>query len=195
MALVKPGTYSYRTAEAVSRGHPDKLADKISDAVMMLYLQANPYARTGIETLICGNMVHIAGEVGGAKIPDKVIVETVRTMLNRKVDVQISLRNQGLELSNIQDLGANDQCTVVGYACRETHELLPFELVWARKILKHVLGPAYERIDAKCQVTARFDNNNNPELQLGVDSSPIAIEVTKERLKKLGASFEILEVV
>lgn len=177
MALIKPGTYTYRTAEAVSRGHPDKLADRISDAVMVLYLQTNPYARTGIETLICGNTVHIAGEVGGAKIPDKVIIETVRTLLNRKVEVQISLRNQGLELSNIQDLGANDQCTVVGYSCRETPELLPFELVWSRKILKHVLGDSYENLDAKCQVMARFDKDNNPELQFVVVSSPQEVGV------------------
>lgn len=172
MSPINPGTYTYRTAEAVSRGHPDKLADKISDAVMMLYLKENPNALTGLEALICGNVVHIAGEVKGASVPDKVIVDTVQTLLNRKVKVQLDIRAQGAELNDVQSIGANDQCTVVGYACRDTKELLPFELVWARKILKHVLGDAYETLDAKCQVMARFEADHSPELQLVVVSSP-----------------------
>ncbi len=169
------------TSESVSEGHPDKVCDRISDAIVDAYLAAMPEARVACETLATTNRVVIAGEVRG---PDSVldqIEDLTRAAIrdigyeqegfhwqNCKVEVLLHAQSadiaQGVDAAGNKDEGAGDQGIMFGYACRETPELMPAPIYYAHKILhrmaearhsgeSHMLGP-----DAKSQVTVRYEN-------------------------------------
>jgi S-adenosylmethionine synthetase len=172
------------TSESVSEGHPDKVCDRISDAVVDAYLAAEPEARVACETLATTNRVVIAGEVRG---PDSItkdkVIELARDAIkdigyeqegfhwkNAEVDVYLHAQSahiaQGVDASGNKDEGAGDQGIMFGYACNETPELMPAPIYYAHKILENLTAARKGRQgdaaklgpDAKSQVTVRYEN-------------------------------------
>ncbi|NBN80023.1 methionine adenosyltransferase [Microvirga tunisiensis] len=170
------------TSESVSEGHPDKVCDRISDAVVDAYLREMPEARVACETLATTNRIVIAGETRGpATITKDYIAHLARLAVKdigytqegfhwETCDIAVHLHGQsahiaqGVDASGNKDEGAGDQGIMFGYACRETPDFMPAPIFYAHKILRlladarksgrePVLGP-----DAKSQVTVRYVN-------------------------------------
>jgi S-adenosylmethionine synthetase len=170
------------TSESVSEGHPDKVSDRISDAVVDLYLAADPHSRVACETLCTTNRIILAGEVRGpASVGHDDIERVARAAVReigyeqdgfhwRTAKLQIYLHEQsadiaqGVDASGNKDEGAGDQGLMFGYACRETDALMPAPIHFSHQILKSMaqarhagretrLGP-----DSKSQVTLRYEN-------------------------------------
>ncbi|MGI9305115.1 MAG: methionine adenosyltransferase [Gammaproteobacteria bacterium] len=170
------------TSESVSEGHPDKVCDRISDAVVDTYLAAEPYARVACETLCTTNRIVLAGEVRG---PDSITANDIADMARGAVKdigyeqdgfhwkhshVEVHLHKQsgdiaqGVDAAGNKDEGAGDQGLMFGYACRETDVLMPAPIHLSHQILKLMaddrhagkapgLGP-----DSKSQVTLQYEN-------------------------------------
>ena len=166
------------TSESVSEGHPDKICDMISDAVVDEFLSKNADARVACETMATTNFVVLAGEVRG-DVPRERIEQLVRQTIKKigyeqdgfhhaRAEVMIRLHAQsadiaqGVDAAGNKDIGAGDQGIMFGYACRETPELMPAPLQYSHQILQDLaaarhsgrekgLGP-----DAKSQVTLRY---------------------------------------
>ena len=170
------------TSESVSEGHPDKVCDRISDAVLDLYLAADPFARVACETLTTTNKIVLAGEVRGpASITKELIEQTARNAVkeigyeqegfhwkNASVDVLLHAQSahiaQGVDAAGNKDEGAGDQGIMFGYACTETDVLMPAPIVYSHRILQAMAearhsgkAPGFEP-DAKSQVTLRYEN-------------------------------------
>ncbi len=172
------------TSESVSEGHPDKVCDRISDAVVDAYLAAEPEARVACETLATTNRVVIAGEVRGpASITSERVIELARDAIKdigyeqegfhwKTADVSVYLHAQsahiaqGVDSVGNKDEGAGDQGIMFGYACDETPALMPAPIYYAHKILEDLNvarkakanGAAVLGPDAKSQVTVRYEN-------------------------------------
>ncbi len=168
------------TSESVSEGHPDKVCDRISDAVVDAFLGADPYSRVAVETLATTNRIVLAGEVRGpASVTAKVMEEAARAAVkdigydqegfswkHAKVEVHVHSQSAdiavGVDAAGNKDEGAGDQGIMFGYACNETPVLMPAPIYYAHAILKSLaearhsgaqslLGP-----DAKSQVTLQY---------------------------------------
>jgi S-adenosylmethionine synthetase len=169
------------TSESVAEGHPDKVCDQISDAVLDAMLAVNPEARVACETLATTNTVVIAGETRGADLTKAQIERIARDKVREigylqegfhadNMDVYVHLHSQsadiamGVDSSDNKDEGAGDQGIMFGFACNETKALMPAPIQLANRILlglsraRHSgaakeLGP-----DAKSQVTLLYEN-------------------------------------
>jgi S-adenosylmethionine synthetase len=168
------------TSESVSEGHPDKVCDRISDAIVDAFLTADPYSRVAVETLATTNRVVLAGEVRGpASVTPAVMEEVARAAIkdigydqdgfswrNAAIECHVHAQSadiaQGVDASGNKDEGAGDQGIMFGYACDETPALMPAPIYYAHAILKSLaearhsgaepmLGP-----DAKSQVTLHY---------------------------------------
>ena len=142
---------NYVTAESVSPGHPDKLCDQMSDAILDAYLREDPAARVAVE--VCGGhgTVFVTGEVTSHVT---VAIEPIVKRLAGEVQVIEHTAKQSPEIAaGVDTGGAGDQGIMVGYATAETEELLPTEVVLARSLNQYL----YERwpYDGKTQVTLR----------------------------------------
>ncbi len=173
-------TYLF-TSESVSEGHPDKVADRVSDTVVDAFLGADPYARVACETLVTTNRIVIAGEVRG---PDGVVAgleDKIRAAIKdigyeqdgfhwKNADYACHLHAQsadiamGVDAAGNKDEGAGDQGIMFGYATNETPELMPATLQYSHNILS-VLAKARHsgerpelEPDAKSQVTLVYEN-------------------------------------
>ncbi len=170
------------TSESVSEGHPDKVCDRISDAVVDLFLSRDPLSRVACETLTTTNRIVLAGEVRG---PDSISHDEIEGVVRDAVrDIgyaqkgfhwqNASIENylheqskniaQGVDAAGNKDEGAGDQGLMFGYACRETPALMPAPIYYSHEILRRMaearhngtvtgLGP-----DSKSQVTLRYEN-------------------------------------
>ncbi|MGH7155494.1 MAG: methionine adenosyltransferase, partial [Acetobacteraceae bacterium] len=170
------------TSESVSEGHPDKVADRLSDTVLDAYLAADPYARVACETLVTTNRVILAGETRGPDTitPDK-LAHLCRMAIqdigydqggfswkNAKIDCHLHAQSddiaQGVDAAGNKDEGAGDQGIMFGYACRETEALMPAPLHYAHLILRRIseMRRAGDEAvagllpDAKSQITLRY---------------------------------------
>jgi S-adenosylmethionine synthetase len=162
-----------KTAECVSPKHPDKLCDRISDKLLDLYLEGDPYSRCAIETMGGHGKVFITGEVTSkTELSDEKIKQVVKEISDIE-DVTIHLVQQSREIAQGVDTGgAGDQGIMIGYACRENEEYLPQEYFLSRELNKFV----YEKFpyDGKTQVTMNgtslrvvcsFQNASEEELE------------------------------
>ncbi len=165
---------TYKTAESVSPGHPDKLCDQISDAILDAYLAGDANARIAVETVGGHGKVFITGEVTSTEHPD---IAPIVQRIAGDVELTVHLAKQSSEIAKGVDTGgAGDQGIMVGYATSETPELLPLEVVLARSLNQFL----YERwpFDGKTQVTLRdgridsivasFQNAPHDELESAV---------------------------
>jgi len=180
-AIYMPKNYLF-TSESVSAGHPDKICDQISDALVDEYLAQDPYSRLAIETFATTNNVIVGGEIRAPKISNADIENRIRQTVKKIGYEQDGFHWQNLKITNLiheqskdiavgvdanhnKEEGAGDQGIMFGYACDETEKLMPAAIYYAHRILHNIdiaikakdlpaLGP-----DAKSQVTLIYENN------------------------------------
>jgi S-adenosylmethionine synthetase len=174
------------TSESVSEGHPDKVADQISDALIDNFLAFDPKSKVACETLVTTGQVVLAGEVKSSAYLD--VQEIARAVIRRigytkseymfeasscgvlsAIHEQSSDINQGVDRTKKEDQGAGDQGMMFGYATDETEDYMPLALDLAHKLLIELAALRrenkqikYLRPDAKSQVTLEYDDNNKP---------------------------------
>ncbi len=174
------------TSESVSEGHPDKVADRISDTVVDAFLEQDPQARVACETLVTTNRIILAGEVrAGSKEQTKAIIKSLEPKVRAAVkDIGYEQKGfhwqkakyacylhgqsahiaQGVDSSDKKDEGAGDQGIMFGYATNETPQLMPATLQWSHDILqtlakkRHSGELSHLQPDAKSQVTVLYEN-------------------------------------
>ncbi|MFA5719486.1 MAG: methionine adenosyltransferase domain-containing protein [Acholeplasmataceae bacterium] len=169
------------STEQVSKYHPDKYADQISDSIVALALTKNKNARCAVETLVKNDTVVVAGEIGNVELNNDEIeyaVKTVARELNYHVSRVINLLDvQSAEISGAVenengDIGAGDQGFMVGYATRETDSYLPYAFDLANKIIERIEKSAITsgifKGDAKTQVTVDLDTNEIKKVLVSV---------------------------
>jgi S-adenosylmethionine synthetase len=203
--LFSNGRYIF-TSESVSEGHPDKICDQISDALLDEYLKNDPYAKVAIETAATTNRVILLGEVN---TPKGLSLEQCEAIV-RKVVKNIGYEQQGfhwetLEVHNyihkqsteIADgvgqngEGAGDQGLMFGYACRETPELMPAALQFSHQIMKELTRARKEgrasglRPDAKSQVSLRYENGQPVEIDTLVVGTQHHPDLTRQEIEDL----------
>lgn len=174
------------TSESVSEGHPDKVADQISDAIVDKLLAYDPQSKVACETLVTTGQVVIAGEVKSDVYID--LMDTTRRVINEigynkseykfdgescgvlnAIHEQSADINRGVERENAEEQGAGDQGMMFGYACNETENYMPLTLDLAHAILSELSAirrehqeMTYLRPDSKSQVTVEYDEHNHP---------------------------------
>ncbi|MBP3474462.1 MAG: methionine adenosyltransferase [Alistipes sp.] len=174
------------TSESVSEGHPDKVADQISDAILDEFLRHDPQSKVACETLCTTGLVVVSGEVKSQAYVD--IQGVARRVIDRigynkseyqfdaascgvlsAIHEQSSDINQGVERLTDDEQGAGDQGIMFGYACNETREFMPATLILSHVILKELAVirregevMTYLRPDAKSQVTIEYDESGKP---------------------------------
>ena len=208
-AGVQNGSYLF-TSESVSEGHPDKVCDRISDAVVDTFLASDPQSRVAVETLATTNRIVLAGEVRGpAEVTADLLEEVARSAVRgigyeqdgfhwQKMIVNNHIHEQsvdiarGVDAAGNKDEGAGDQGIMFGYACRETEALMPAPIHLSHAILRSLaearhsgaepgLGP-----DAKSQVTLEYRD--------GAPVRATSVVVSTQHSEGLGQE-EILEIV
>jgi S-adenosylmethionine synthetase len=202
------GSYLF-TSESVSEGHPDKVCDRISDAIVDAYLTADPYSRVAVETLATTNRVVLAGEVRGPKsVTPDLIEQVTRHAIKdigyeqegfhwQKAAIEIYIHSQssdiamGVDSKGNKDEGAGDQGIMFGYACRETDGFMPAPIYFAHNILKSLaearhsgaepgLGP-----DAKSQVTLLYENGRPLRAASVVVSTQHSVDLDQEAVREI----------
>lgn len=184
----------YRTAESVSPGHPDKLCDQISDAVLDAYLAEDPDSRVAVE--VCGGhgQVFVTGEITSTA-KNVNIEDIVHRIAGADMKVMQNVVQQSPEIAQGVDTGgAGDQGIMIGYACDETPEMLPLEVILSRRLNQYI----YEKypFDGKTQVTL-FDTNSDNTNPNSDGKSPCYVSsivasfqnVSQGELKKLVEEF------
>ena len=211
------GNYLF-TSESVSEGHPDKICDRVSDAVVDTYLAADPNARSGVETLVTTNLIVLAGESRCAKnISNDQLEEVARAAVKdigydqdnfhwekSEVQVHVHLQSvdiaQGVDAAGNKDEGAGDQGLMFGYACRETDMLMPAPIQYSHDILRRMadarhggklpgIGP-----DSKSQVTLRYVDGKPAGAASVVVSSQHAEELSQDDVREMVRPF-VLDVL
>ena len=170
----------YKTAESVSPKHPDKLCDQISDAILDAYLTKDPNARVAAETCGGHGVVFVTGEITSTA-EDVDIEKIVKRIAGDDLEVHTKIVKQSPEIAQGVDTGgAGDQGIMIGYACDETPELLPREVVLARRLNQFI----YDKhpYDGKTQVTIAPDGS--------IDSIVASFQnVEKSELEHLAREF------
>jgi len=199
------------TSESVSEGHPDKVADRISDTVVDAYLAADPYARVACETLVTTNRIVLAGETRGPEtITPEHLAHLARLAVhdigydqagfswrNASIDVHLHAQSAdiavGVDAAGNKDEGAGDQGIMFGYACTETEALMPAPLYYAHLVLRRIselrrAGDAQAaglEPDAKSQVTLKYVDG----VPVGAESVVVSIQhregMTQDRVREL----------
>lgn len=170
------------TSESVSEGHPDKVADRISDSVLDAYLKEDPHSRVAVETMVTTNRIILAGEVRGSeKVDDAVLEQVARAAVkdigyeqegfhwkhakfhsyvhNQSTDISM-----GVDAGHNKDEGAGDQGIMFGYACRETDVLMPAPIQFSHEILSSMAKDRHAgkvqglEPDSKSQISLQYEN-------------------------------------
>jgi S-adenosylmethionine synthetase len=208
-----PRAHYLFTSESVSEGHPDKVCDQISDAIVDLYLKAEPQARVALETMATTNRVVLAGEVRGPEsVTHEAMEQAARDCVKRigyeqpgfdwrSLEIQCFVHEQsgdiaqGVDASESKDEGAGDQGIMFGYGCTETDDYMPAPIYYAHRILHEMakarhsgavreLGP-----DAKSQVTLLYENGRPVKATSIVVSTQHQEDVSQKRVREIVRSF------
>lgn len=196
------------TSESVTEGHPDKMADQISDAVLDAVLTQDPRGRVACETLVTTGLAFISGEITTSAVID--VSEITRSVIKRigytddnfgfdykTCSVLTAIGKQSSDISQgvtegqglFKEQGAGDQGLMFGYACDETPEYMPASLAYSHRITKRladcrkqsILG--FLRPDGKSQVTVQYENGALKRVEAVVVSSQHSPDVSYEELK------------
>ncbi|MBR5920816.1 MAG: methionine adenosyltransferase [Bacteroidales bacterium] len=175
------------TSESVSEGHPDKVCDQISDALLDAFLAQDPESKVACETLATTGLVVCAGEVKteGYVSVDDVVRHTIEQIGYNKSDYQFDFKscgvistihsqspdiNQGVERAAAEDQGAGDQGMMFGYACNEMDNYMPLPVELAHRLVQELAAirkegreMTYLRPDSKSQVTVQYAEDHHPE--------------------------------
>ena len=205
---MRTGKYLF-TSESVSEGHPDKICDRISDAIVDTFLGHDPHSRVAVETLSTTNRVVLAGEVRGPAEVDSEMIEQVarhaikeigyeqdrfhweRLTLDNHIHAQSPDIAQGVDAKGNKDEGAGDQGIMFGYACLETEVYMPAPIHFAHNILKSLaearhsgaepgLGP-----DAKSQVTLEYDGDEPQRATSIVVSTQHGADLDQDEVREI----------
>lgn len=196
------------TSESVTEGHPDKLADQVSDAVLDAVLAQDPRGRVACETLVTTGLAFVSGEITTSAVID--VPEIARNVIKRigytaddlgfdykTCSVITAIGKQSTDISQgvtegqglFKEQGAGDQGAMFGYACDETPELMPASLAFSHRLTKRLADCRKEGIlgflrpDGKAQVTVEYDDKGLKRIEAVVVSTQHSPEVSYEELK------------
>jgi S-adenosylmethionine synthetase len=198
------------TSESVSEGHPDKVADQISDAVVDLFISRDPVARVACETLVTTQRIVLAGEVRCQEdvFPSLDEIEKAARAAVRRIGYeqhgfhwqtaefachlhgQSAHIAQGVDESGNKDEGAGDQGIMFGFACDETPDLMPATLYYSHRILEKMAADRHARVvdflepDAKSQVTLQYEDGRPTRATAVVVSTQHSKELSSEAGQK-----------
>ncbi|HMK45127.1 MAG TPA: methionine adenosyltransferase [Methanocella sp.] len=200
------------TSESVTEGHPDKIADQVSDAILDAIMAKDPLGRVACETLVTTGMAIVAGEITTSTYVDipKLVRNTIRDIgYNRakfgfdadNCAVITSIDEQSPDIAmGVDNLGAGDQGMMFGYACNETPELMPMPITLAHKLSMRLAEvrkkgelmckrsngkeESYLRPDGKTQVTIEYINGKPSKVHTIVVSTQHSPDVTNDQLKR-----------
>ena len=184
---------SYFTSESVTKGHPDKVADQISDAILDSLLEQDPYSRCAAETTVEKDKCHVMGEVTTkAKVDYKEIIRnTIRSIgytdpslgFSDQSEISVTLHTQSPDIAmGVDNEGAGDQGLMFGYATNETEALMPLSLMLSRALtnklteLRETKQNDWMEPDGKSQVTLLYENG----VPCAVDTVVVSIQHKKE---------------
>ena len=198
----------FLTSESVTKGHPDKVADLISDSILDEYLRKDKNSRVAVETMLSNGKVTLAGQVSskGQVDIEKVVRDTLKkvgyddaenSMDYSKCKIEINLTKQSEDIAlGVDDGGAGDQGIIFGYATDETEEYMPYPIILAHKLSKKIdevrennILP-YLKSDGKVQVTVEYVN----DMPIRIDTILISVQHSKE-VELIQLQKEILENV
>ena len=202
-----PKTYTF-SSESVTEGHPDKVCDHISDAILDEFLRQDPESRVAVETLVSTDFVTVAGEVTskGKFDIEKVVRDTIAEIgydnpalkfdaktceVVVKIDPQSPNISQGVTVSQTQEeQGAGDQGLMFGYATNETDEFMPLPISLAHKLTKKLADVrkskelAWVRPDGKSQVSVTYVDDKPQRVETVVISTQHDPEISNEEIRK-----------
>ena len=184
---------SYFTSESVTKGHPDKVADQISDAILDSLLAQDPYSRCAAETTVEKEKCHVMGEVTTkAKVDYKEIIrKTIRSIgytdpslgFSDQSEISVTLHTQSPDIAmGVDNEGAGDQGLMFGYATNETEALMPLSLMLSRSLtdklteLRETKQNDWMEPDGKSQITLLYENG----VPCAVDTVVVSIQHKKE---------------
>jgi len=208
------------TSESVSEGHPDKIADQISDAVLDAHLAGDVNSRVAIETLVTTNRIILAGEITSSKNVD--YEQVARKVVQdigyndpdigfdyKNCEVQLYVHAQSADISQgvtegeglFKEQGAGDQGMMFGFSVAETDELMPMPILTAHKLVKKLAEVRksgeikFFRPDAKSQVTIRYENGKPKKVDTVVISTQHTPDVGNEDLREAVIETVIKKVI
>ena len=192
----------YFTSESVTEGHPDKLADLISDSILDECLKQDKNSRVAVETFVSGNTVTIAGQVTTkAELDiDNLVRNTIKQIgydneetdmdyRTCKIDINITKQSSDIAMG-VDNCGAGDQGIMFGYASNETENYMPYAINMAHKLSKRLAEVRkngtipYLRPDGKVQVTVEYEDDKTKRIETILISTQHNSDISQEQLKK-----------